>query len=56
MTFDPNSLEPTRPIEMRNGKLVAPIYDQEGEIQELLLKDTKQARLFIVWLRKYDRP
>jgi hypothetical protein len=56
MTFIPHSLEPTRPIEIRSGKLVSIIYDQEGEIQELLLDDTKQNRQFIVWLRKYDRP
>ena len=31
------------------------LYDQEGEIQELLVPRTRDMEMFQEWLRRYDR-
>lgn len=50
-----NPLEPTRPVERRNGGLVLVMYGQDDLPMELIVPDTKHNMQFVVWVRQHDR-
>jgi len=41
--------------ELKDGVISAFIYDQEGTLQPLKVKDTLMNRCFIQWLQRHDR-
>lgn len=49
------SLEPTRPLDIRNGRIYYQIYNQENELVETNCADSTSNRHFVVWIRKFDR-
>lgn len=53
--YDPNSLEATRPLDIRDGRIHFNIYGQDGHFVALDIADNQYTRMFVVWLRKYDR-
>lgn len=53
--YDPNSLEPTRPLDIRDGFIHYELYDQEGVLRQAKCADTTSNRYFVVWCRKFDR-
>lgn len=53
--FVAGEMVPTYPFERRDGRLILKIYDQEGELQELAVADTRNNEIFGVWLRRFDR-
>lgn len=55
LTYDPNSLEPTRPLDIRDGVIHYHLYDQNGDLKPATCADTTSNRLFVVWVRKFDR-
>ena len=55
MTYDPNTLMPTRPLEMNNGNIVLGLYGQDDVMRTIEIADTKMNRCFAVWVRKFDR-
>ena len=44
-----------KPIKEVPGGLAYEIWAQDGTRVEMTCKDTKHNRMFIVWLRKFDR-
>lgn len=53
--FVAGEMVPTFPFERRDGALILRIYDQEGNLQELPVRDTRDNEIFGVWLRRFDR-
>ena len=53
--FVPGGMMPTFPFERRNGALIIRLYDQEGSLQDLPVKDTIENVYLGVWLRRFDR-
>lgn len=53
--FVAGSMTPTFPFERRNGALILRIYDQEGQLADLPVADTRDNEIFGVWLRRFDR-
>lgn len=53
--FVPGAMVPTFPFERRNGALIIRLYDQDGNLQDLPVKDTVDNVFFGVWLRRFDR-
>jgi hypothetical protein len=50
-----NPLTPTTPIIEQNGGIELKIYDQEGNLSSLTVRDTRFNRQLVVWCRKFDR-
>ena len=55
MTYDPNSLQPTRDLEIKDGKVTLTLYGQDDKLIALPVKNTRIGRQLAVWLRKFDR-
>lgn len=53
--FVAGAMMPTFPFERRNGALIIRLYDQEGNLQDLPVKDTIENVYLGVWLRRFDR-
>jgi len=50
-----NALAPTTPLDIRDGYIHYALYDQEGRLQPCRCSDNVSNRLFVVWIRKFDR-
>lgn len=51
-----SALKETREFEFADdGRLVVPIYGQDGQMVHLTARDSPDARRLVVWLRKFDR-
>lgn len=50
-----NELQPTTPLDIRDGHIHYSLYNQEGVLQPCKCADTVSNRLFVVWVRKFDR-
>lgn len=51
-----SALKETRKFDFaEDGRLVVPIYGQDGQMVHLTAKDSPDTRRFVVWLRKFDR-
>ena len=55
IAYDPNSLEPTRELEIKDGQVTLTLYGQDDNLVSLPVKDTRFNRQMAVWLRKFDR-
>ena len=53
--FVPGAMVPTFPFERRGDSLILKLYDQEGVLQELPVKDTVDNVFLGVWMRRFDR-
>lgn len=53
--FVAGEMTPTFPFDRRDGALIIRLYDQEGRLQELPVRDTVDNVFFGVWLRRFDR-
>ena len=53
--FVAGEMMPTFPFERRNGALILKIYDQEGVLRDLPVRDTVDNVFLGVWLRRFDR-
>ncbi len=53
--FVAGQMVPTFPFERRDGALILKIYDQEGQLCELPVRDSRDNEIFGVWLRRFDR-
>lgn len=53
--FVAGSMVPSHPFQKVDGNLILKIYDQDGDLQELHVRDTKDNEMFGVWLRRFDR-
>jgi hypothetical protein len=54
-SYDPNSLEATRPLEIDGDTLIMRVYGQDGTLNSLPVRNTRHNRQVAVWLRKFDR-
>ena len=53
--YDPNSLEPTRALEIKEGGVKLTLYGQDDVLISMPVKDTRFNRQLAVYLRKFDR-
>jgi hypothetical protein len=53
--FVAGSMVPSHPFDREGEKLILKLYDQEGNLQNLPVADTKANEIFGVWLRRFDR-
>ncbi len=52
--YNPNSLQPTRDLDIRGGVIHYHLYDQTDKLVPASCEDTVSNRLFVVWCRKFD--